>query len=120
MTLDFTCQKCEGSFELEADDLIDGTEKLSCPHCDQKASAAMLDDFTAAITEFRAQIAKLSKKFQVSLSIETVDVEDEVDDDDEEEEEADDEDELGLDDDEDDEDDDEEDDVEDEDVEEDR
>src|SRR3954471_17263016 len=109
MTLDFTCQKCEGSFELEADDLIDGTEKLACPHCDQKATAAMLDDFTAAITEFRAQIAKLAKKFQVSLSIETGDVEEEVDDDDEDEAE-DDEDELGLDDDEDDDDDDEDDD----------
>lgn len=119
MTLDFTCQKCEGSFELEADDLIDGTEKLACPHCDNKASAAMLDDFTGAITEFRSQIAKLAKKFQVSLTIETEDVEEEIDDDDEDADE--DEDELGLDDDDDDDgDDDDEDDYEDEDLDDDR
>ncbi|MBX5481057.1 MAG: hypothetical protein IRZ16_04285 [Myxococcaceae bacterium] len=114
MTLDFTCQKCEGTFELEADDLIDGTEKLVCPHCDNTASAAMVDDFTSAITELRTQIAKLAKKFQVSMTIETEDVEEELEDEDEEDDE--DEDDLDLDD----EDEDEEDDYEDEDLEDDR
>ena len=37
MTIDFTCVKCEGSFELDAQDIIDGTEKLECPHCNVKA-----------------------------------------------------------------------------------
>ena len=32
MTIDFTCVKCEGSFELDAQDITDGTEKLECPH----------------------------------------------------------------------------------------
>lgn len=104
MTIDFICQKCEGSFELDSADLIEGTEKLACPHCDQKASASMVDDFTAALTELRTQVAHLSKKFQASFTIETEDVADEIDDDDEDEDEADEDDELDFDDDEEDDD----------------
>lgn len=110
MTIDFTCQKCEGSFELDAQDLIDGTEKLVCPHCDAKAPGNLVDDFTSALTEMLAQAAALSKKFTVNLAIESEEVEDElgVDDDDEEDEDEDadeddsddDEDDLDLDEDE--------------------
>ncbi len=100
MTIDFTCQKCEGSFELDAEDLIEGTEKLTCPHCKNKAPAGMVDDFVSALTEMRTQVANLSKKFAVSLAIETEDVEDEIEDTDEDEEEVEeDEDELEFDDD---------------------
>jgi hypothetical protein len=91
MTIDFTCQKCEGSFELDAEDLIDGTEKLVCPHCDAKASATAVEDFTSALTEIRAQVASLSKKFALSLTLETEDLEDELEDADEDEEAEDDE-----------------------------
>ena len=80
MTIDFTCQKCESSFELDAQDLIDGTEKLVCPHCDAKAPANLSEDFVAALAEMRVQIAVLGKKhFAVSLALETEDVEEEVD-----------------------------------------
>lgn len=81
MTIDFTCQKCESSFELDAQDLIDGTEKLVCPHCDSKAPPGLSEDFVSALTEMRVQTALLSKKFSVALAIETEDVEEEVDDD---------------------------------------
>lgn len=103
MTIDFTCQKCEGSFELDAADLIEGTEKLICPHCDTKAAASMVDDFTAALTEMRVQVANLAKKFQVSFTIETEDVEEEIEEDDEEEASDEDDDELDFDDEDDDE-----------------
>lgn len=86
MTIDFTCQKCEGSFELDGQDVIDGTEKLVCPHCDAKAPTAMVEDFAAALNELNAQVAILGKKFAVNLAIETEDVAE-----DEEEEEEDDE-----------------------------
>jgi hypothetical protein len=87
MTIDFTCQKCEASFELDAQDLIDGTEKLVCPHCDAKAPASLAADFIAALAEMRLQIATLGKKsFSVSLALETEDVEEEVDADDADEE----------------------------------
>jgi hypothetical protein len=115
MTIDFTCRKCEGSFEIEADDLIAGTEKLVCPHCDAKAPVAMVDDFTSAVVELRTQVATMSKKFAVSLAIETEDVE--VEEEEEEEDESEDsEDDDELDFDEDEEDGDDEDDLEDEDL----
>ena len=94
MTIDFTCQKCEASFELDAQDLIDGTEKLVCPHCDAKAPPSLAADFIAALAEMRLQIATLGKKsFSVSLALETEDVEEEVDADDADEEADEDEDE---------------------------
>jgi DNA-directed RNA polymerase subunit RPC12/RpoP len=107
MTIDFTCQKCEASFELDAQDLIDGTEKLVCPHCDTKAPSNLVEDFVAALTEMRTQVAALSKKFSVNMSIETEDLQDELEDEEEEEDETD-EDELDFDEDDDDADDDDE------------
>lgn len=105
MSIDFTCQKCEASFELDAQDLIEGTEKLVCPHCDAKAPANISEDFVAALTEMRAQITVLGKKFSVSMTLESEDLEDELsdeeEDDDEEESEDDDDDELDFDEDED-------------------
>ncbi|MDC0707002.1 hypothetical protein POL68_00815 [Stigmatella sp. ncwal1] len=85
MSIDFTCQKCEASFELDAQDLIEGTEKLVCPHCDAKAPANLSEDFVAALSEMRAQIAVLGKKFAVSMTLESEDLEDELEDEDEDE-----------------------------------
>jgi DNA-directed RNA polymerase subunit RPC12/RpoP len=101
MTIDFTCQKCEASFELDAQDLIDGTEKVVCPNCEAKAPGNLTDDFIAALTEMRAQAAVMGKKFAVNLAIETEDLDPAAVSDDEEEEEDDedesDEDELDFD-----------------------
>lgn len=102
MSIDFTCQKCEASFELDAQDLIEGTEKLVCPHCDAKAPSNLSEDFVAALTEMRAQIAALAKKFAVSMTLESEDLEDELEDEeDDEDEESEDDDELDFDEDED-------------------
>ncbi|MDY7231626.1 hypothetical protein [Hyalangium rubrum] len=104
MSIDFTCQKCEASFELDAQDLIEGTEKLVCPHCDAKAPSNLSEDFVAALTEMRAQIAALGKKFAVSMTLESEDLEDELEeeeDDDEDEEESDEDDDDDFDEDED-------------------
>ncbi len=103
MNIDFTCTKCDGSFELDSQDIVDGTEKLECPHCDAKATVAAVDEFNSAITEMLAQVAAMSKKFTVAFAIDSEDVDVPVDDDDDEEEEEDD-----VDEDEDDDDDDEE------------
>jgi hypothetical protein len=104
MSIDFTCQKCEASFELDTQDLIVGTEKLVCPHCDAKAPSNLSEDFIAALTEMRAQIAALSKKFAVSLTLEAAELEDELEEEDDEEDDDDaeeDDDELDFDEDED-------------------
>ena len=94
MTLDFTCQKCEGTFEIDAQDLVDGSEKLECPHCNTRAPANVVDDFVAALTEMRAQVAALSKRFSLSTTLESEDLaeldaedEDEDDDDDDDDDE---------------------------------
>ena len=106
MTLDFTCQKCEGTFEIDAQDLIDGSEKLECPHCNTRAPANVVDDFVAALTEMRAQVAALSKRFTVSTTLESEDLAElDADEDEDEDEEDDDDDEDDVDDDDDDDDD---------------
>jgi len=99
MTIDFTCQKCEGTFEIDAQDLVDGSEKLECPHCNTRAPANVVDDFVAALTEMRAQVAALSKRFSLSTTLESEDLaeldadEDEDDDEDDDDEDDDDDDE---------------------------
>ena len=105
MNIDFTCAKCDGSFELDSQDIADGTEKLECPHCDAKATQVQVDEFIAAITEMLAQVAVLSKKFAVAFAIDSEDVDVPLDEDDEEDEDEDDE--MDDDDEEDDDDDDE-------------
>jgi hypothetical protein len=117
MTIDFSCQKCETSFEIDAQDLIDGTEKLICPQCHARAPASIAEDFVSALSEMRAQVAVLGKKFAINMELESEDLVEELDakKDDEEEDDLDDEDEDLEEDDLDDED---EEDVEDEDLEE--
>ena len=118
MTLDFTCQKCEGTFEIDAQDLIDGSEKLECPHCNTRAPANVVDDFVAALTEMRAQVAVLSKRFTLSTTLESEDLAElDADEDEEDDDDDDDDDEDDVDEDEDDDDDDEDLDEDDEDLE---
>jgi len=76
MTIDFTCQKCDATFEIDAQDLIDGSEKLVCTSCETKAPANVVEDFVAALTEMRTQVAALGKKFSLAMAFETEDLED--------------------------------------------
>ena len=92
MNIDFTCAKCDGSFELDSQDIVDGTEKLECPHCDAKSTQAAVDEFNAAITEMLAQVAVMSKKFAVAFAIDSEDADVPAEDEDEDDEEDDDDD----------------------------
>lgn len=74
MTIDFSCEKCEASFEIDAADVIEGSERLKCPNCDAKAPQAMGEDFSNALGDLCKSIAALRKKFGVSLSLETDDL----------------------------------------------
>lgn len=74
MTIDFTCEKCEASFEIDAADVIEGSERLKCPNCDAKAPQSLGDDFSNALGELCKSIAALRKKFGVSLTLETDDL----------------------------------------------
>ena len=71
MIIDLTCQKCEATFELNAQALVDGTEQLKCPQCAARASADLARGFVAALTEFRAQVAALERKFVLSATFES-------------------------------------------------
>ena len=53
MTIDFTCQKCDANFEIDVQDLIDGSEKLVCTSCEAKAPPNLVEDFVAALKEKR-------------------------------------------------------------------
>ena len=101
MTIDFTCQKCDASFEIDVQDLIDGSEKLVCTSCEAKAPANLVEDFVAALTEMRTQVAALGKKFSLAMAFETEDLEDLDAKDEEDDEEDEDEDELDEDEDDD-------------------
>ena len=101
MTIDFTCQKCEGGFEIDAQDLISGTEKLECPHCGAKAPTTASEDFGTTLADLQAQVTALSKRFAISLTIDSEDLDDDDAEDDDEEEEEDDDEEDDLDDDDD-------------------
>ena len=74
MTIDFECQKCESSFELDASDLIEGNEGLKCPNCDAKPPQAMVDEFSTALGDIAKSIANLRKKFSVSMALESDDL----------------------------------------------
>jgi hypothetical protein len=115
MTIDFTCQKCDATFEIDVQGLIDGSEKLVCTGCEAKAPASLVEDFVAALTEMRTQVAALGKKFSLAMAFETEDLEDLDAKDAEEEDEDENEDEDDLEDDDDDLDEDEEDALDDED-----
>jgi putative FmdB family regulatory protein len=108
MTIEFTCQKCEGTFEIDMQELIDGSEPLECPHCGNKVSKALGEDFTAALTELQAQITALSKKFTLTLELDSEELSsaDDADDEEEDAEDEEDDDDDDSDDDEDDDDDD--------------
>src|SRR5450631_745949 len=104
MTIDFTCQKCDATFEIDVQDLIDGSEKLVCTSCDAKAPANLVEDFVAALTEMRTQVAALGKKFSLAMAFETEELEDldakDDEDDEEDEDELDEDEDDDLDDDE--------------------
>lgn len=80
--IDLTCQKCDASFDVAVQALIDGSEQLVCPHCDARAPARIASSFVEALTELRAQIAALEPKFLVSVTLESPALQDLGDDDD--------------------------------------
>ncbi|MGI5865785.1 MAG: hypothetical protein ACOX6T_27525 [Myxococcales bacterium] len=74
MTIDLTCQKCDASFEIDATELIEGGEPIKCPNCDARAPQALAEDFGTALGELVKQTAALSKRFAVSLAVESDDL----------------------------------------------
>jgi DNA-directed RNA polymerase subunit RPC12/RpoP len=74
MTIDFSCQKCDASFEVDAADLMEGNDRIKCPNCDARVPQAAADDLANALAELCKQLAALRKKFACSLALESDDL----------------------------------------------
>ncbi|MBR2979681.1 MAG: hypothetical protein IKC51_07100 [Myxococcaceae bacterium] len=74
MSIDLTCLKCDSSFELDPAGLLGGSDRLHCPHCGAKASPLVVEEFANALAELCKQIATLSKRFSMSLVLESDDL----------------------------------------------
>ena len=72
MTLDFNCQSCDGSFELEIAEVLEG--KLQCPSCDVKAPREIFEAVSTALDELFSSLARLQKKFTVTFAVESDDL----------------------------------------------
>lgn len=73
MTIDFSCQQCDASFELDITDLLEG-EPLACPNCNQKAPRKTVEELGNALDELMARVAELRARFLLSMSIESDDL----------------------------------------------
>ena len=80
-TLEVTCHKCDGDFELEALDLLEDTTAFVCPHCRAKLPKLIQEDLANAVGDLQDQFARFSKRFSVTLTVSTDDLptEEEVD-----------------------------------------
>jgi hypothetical protein len=68
MTLDFTCQACDASFELELSDLLEDST-VECPSCEARAPRAAVDGLTSALDDLFVQLAALRRKFVVAVEV---------------------------------------------------
>jgi DNA-directed RNA polymerase subunit RPC12/RpoP len=73
MTIDFICQRCDASFEVDYSEILEG-EGLQCPNCDQKAAKKPVEDFGNALDELMARTADLRGKFLLSVTVESEDL----------------------------------------------
>ncbi len=95
MTIDFNCQRCDASFELETVEILEG-EAIACPNCGQRAPRKASEEIGDALDKLLAKVAELRPKFLLALAVESDDLPppyDEADGGDDDEPEEDDEDE---------------------------
>lgn len=90
MTIDFNCQQCDASFEIDVTDILEG-DPVSCPNCGQKAPRKAVEELGNALDELLARVADLRSRFLLSFAVESDDLpppydEEEVDEEDDEDE----------------------------------
>jgi hypothetical protein len=73
MTFDFTCQACDGSFELELSDLLEETA-VECPSCEARAPRAVVEGVLSAFDDLFSQLATLRRSFTVAFQVESDDL----------------------------------------------
>lgn len=73
MTIDFNCQNCDASFELDVSDILEG-DPIVCPNCSQKTARKQVEELGNALDEFLARVAELRPRFLLSMSVESDDL----------------------------------------------
>jgi hypothetical protein len=68
MTLDFTCQACDATFDVELSDLAD-EPLVQCPSCEARAPRGAVEGVTGALDDLFAQLAALRRKFTVVFEV---------------------------------------------------
>jgi hypothetical protein len=74
MTLDFTCQSCDASFEMELSDILEDPSAVQCPSCELKAPRAAVEGVSGALDDLFAQLAVLRRRFAVEMEIDSEDL----------------------------------------------
>jgi DNA-directed RNA polymerase subunit RPC12/RpoP len=74
MVIDFECNNCNGDFELDVADMIESPKPIKCPHCKAKVDAKASEDFATVLEDLIAQVSAMSKKFTLTMTLETDDL----------------------------------------------
>lgn len=74
MTLDFTCQACDATFEMELSDIIEDPTGVQCPSCEARAPRAAVEGVSAALDDLFAQLAIMRRKFAVEMEVDSEDL----------------------------------------------
>ena len=73
MTIDFTCQQCDASFEHDVTDILEG-DPIACPNCGQRLPRKAVEELGNALDELLARVADVRSRFLLSLSVESDDL----------------------------------------------
>ena len=74
MVIDFECNNCNGDFELDVADMLENPKPIKCSHCKAKVDTKASEDFATVLEDLIAQVSAMSKKFKLTMSIETDDL----------------------------------------------
>ena len=74
MTLDFTCQACDATFEMELSDILEDPTGVQCPSCETRAPRAAVEGVASALDDLFAQLAVLRRRFAIEMEIDSEDL----------------------------------------------
>ena len=64
----------DGDFELDVAEMIEAPKPIKCPHCKAKLDTKSSEDFSTVLEDLIAQVAAMSKKFSLTLTLESDDL----------------------------------------------
>jgi hypothetical protein len=73
MTLDFTCQVCDASFEVDLADLLD-EPRVQCPSCEARAPRPLVEGLASALDDLSGHLVRLQPRFVATMEIASEDL----------------------------------------------